>query len=159
MIFNDNNPNFIVCGINEIKSGYVNYWIYPTEIILEKNIIDYKYKTQSLRERDSISYIQGHIRLKKIKDNWIITKSQFENYDFEVPKDITCYQETIVCNTDFNRPTKSAIDNPFFGDWQYLYDSSYVEVEYEIIDTARVKAMAEGSLEMVYRWVRLYQSN
>jgi len=127
LIVNENNPKFCITDLFNIKIGYINYWLLPTEIIFNGEKLKYSFKTQSLKWQDSTKYIQGVIKLQKDDGNWTIQKTDIEAYDFKEPKVIECYDSKIECTTDFNRPKKSKTNNSFFGDWQYLLDSIYYE--------------------------------
>lgn len=128
IIVNDNNPKFRITDFFDIWSGAVNYWLFPTEIILKKNKVKYSFETQSSWWQDSTNYIKGVIYLKKHDSKWVIQKTDISPYRFKEANEIECSDRVVECTTDFDRPRKSKTNNPFFGDWQCLYDSSYCEI-------------------------------
>jgi hypothetical protein len=127
IIINDNSPKFIITNASDLKTGYVNYWLLPTEINLKGDKLKYSFKTQSFKWQDSTEYIQGDIKLKKENDVWTIQKIDIMPYDFKELEEIECYVKKVDCESSFDRPEKSRTNNPFFGDWQYLEDSAYYE--------------------------------
>ncbi len=128
IIINDNSPKFIITNASDLKTGYVNYWLLPTEIHLQGDKLKYSFRTQSFKCQDSTEYIQGDIKLKKENGVWAIQQVYIIPYEFKELKEIECYEKRVDCESSFDRPKKTRTNNPFFGDWQYLEDSAYCEV-------------------------------
>ena len=133
LIVNDNYPKFVITDLFDIRIGSVNYWLTPTEIIRKGYKIHYHFKTQSEHRQDSTDYIQGIVKLKKVDGIWIINAVSIKPYEYATQKELEWYEEymecyeMINCNSNNNRPKKSNTNNIFFGDWQLLYDSIYLE--------------------------------
>lgn len=134
VIFNDNNPKFVITDLFDIRIGSVNYWLTPINIIKKNNKIQYHFKTQSEHRQDSINYIHGTVHLKHVNGIWEANSACIKSYEFATQKeleihekDLECHGTIINCKSNYKRPRKTKTKNTFFGDWQLINDSIYLE--------------------------------
>jgi hypothetical protein len=128
LIINDFTPKFNVTNFYNLQTGYINYWLRPTHIKIKKNIISYRFKTESFRWQDSTNYIIGILKIKTRNNDWEIINKNIHSYEFIEPRDLECYEKLVECKSSKNIPKSTNKNNPLFGNWQYLKDSIYYEI-------------------------------